>query len=254
MPGVNVNYLYNNHQFLKVFHFVSFFFSGNLFLVQTIAVEKSLGGVITVVIKYFYLPSFFTRTKGNSSEILIAGGAANGETENQFESALLSGLSRLISAKLIVIFCFNLRKLYTLRFKRVARAVEFSDFKYSVFCHSISKKVLSVLIFSNTGARLLSEYIKLEVCSSRNHNAFIAFLKGFLLFLLVLVKKRSASRIVGARVFLSGRFNGHSRGRFKQIRVGAIGLQSTNHFIDYYSSPCFTKHGAFGIKVWLNYK
>jgi len=248
MPAANVNYLYNNHQFLKVFNFVSFFFPNKLFLVHTVAIEQSLGGVITVVVKYLYLPSFFKKVKTKDEEILLS------VESNQFESVLIKGIANLTGAKVIVVSCFNLRKIYSLRFKRINQAVEFSDFKYSAFCHAISNYVLSVLVFSNSGARLLAEYIKLELRSSRNHNAFISFLKNFLIFLLVLVKKRPSSRIVGVRVLLSGRFNGHNRARSKQIRVGVIGLQSADHFIDYYSTPCFTKYGVFGVKVWLNYK
>jgi len=248
MSVANVNYLYSNYHFLKVFNFVSFFFPNKLFLVHTIAVEQSLGGVVTVVIKYLYLPSFFKKVKMKTDESSLEVGTS------QFESVLLKGIANLTGAKVITVSCFNLKKIYSLRFKRISRAVEFSDFKYSAFCHSISNHVLSVLVFSNSGARLLAEYIKLELRSSRNHNAFISFLKNFLLFLLVLVKKRPSSRIVGVRVLLSGRFNGHNRARSKQIRVGVIGLQSTDHFIDYYSVPCFTKYGTFGIKVWLNYK
>ena len=45
MSVANVNYLYNNQQFLKVFNFVSFFFPNKLFLVHSISVEQSLGGV-----------------------------------------------------------------------------------------------------------------------------------------------------------------------------------------------------------------
>ena len=248
MSAVNVNYLYNNYQFLKVFNFISFFFPTKLFLVHTIAVEQSLGGVITVVIKYLYLPSFFRKVKSPDSEVSAA------IESNQFESVLLKGIANLTGAKAVVVSCFNLKKVHSLRLKRITRAVEFSDFKYSAFCHAISNNVLSVLVFSNSGARLLAEYIKLELRSSRNHNAFISFLKNFLQFLLVLVKKRPSSRIVGVRVLLSGRFNGHNRARSKQIRVGVIGLQSTAHSIDYYCVPCFTKYGTFGIKVWLNYE
>ena len=201
-----------------------------------------------MVIKYLYLPSFFKKTKTKNEDSISK------IDENHFEPVLLRGIANLTGAKVIVVSCFNLKKIYSLRFKKIARAVELSDFKYSAFCHAISNHVLSVLVFSNSGARLLAEYIKLELRSSRNHNAFISFLKNFLLFLLVLVKKRPSSRIVGVRVLLSGRFNGHNRARSKQIRVGVIGLQSTDHFIDYYSLPCFTKYGTFGIKVWLNYK
>jgi hypothetical protein len=193
------------------------------------------------------MPSFFKKAKFSNSKALPS------IKSGDFESVLLNGVANLTGAKGILVSCFNLKKIYSLRFKRITRAVEFSDFKYSAFCHAISNHVLSVLVFSNSGARLLAEYIKLELRSSRNHNAFISFLKNFLLFLLVLVKKRSSSRIVGVRVLLSGRFNGHNRARSKQIRVGVIGLQSTDYSIDYYSLPCFTKYGTFGIKVWLNY-
>jgi len=231
-----------------VFNFVSFFFPNKLFLVHTIVVEQSLGGVITVVVKYLYLPSFFKKGRSKNEDSLVNVAAS------QFEAVLLKGVANLTGAKAIIVSCFNLKKIYSLRFKRISRAVEFSDFKYSAFCHAISNQVLSVLVFSNSGARLLAEYIKLELRSSRNHNAFISFLKNYLLFLLMLVKKRPSSCIVGVRILLSGRFNGHNRARSKQIRVGVIGLQSTNHFIDYYSIPCFTKYGTFGIKVWLNYE
>jgi hypothetical protein len=247
MSVANVNYLYNNHQFLKVFNFVSFFFPNKLFLVHSISIEQSLGGVIIVVVKYFYMPSFFKKAKFNNVKTLPR------FKSGDFEPVLLNGIANLTGAKGILVSCFNLKKIYSVRFKRITRAIEFSDFKYSAFCHAISSHVLSVLVFSNSGARLLAEYIKLELRSSRNHNAFISFLKNFLLFLLVLVKKRSSSRIVGVRVLLSGRFNGHNRARSKQIRVGVIGLQSTDYSIDYHSLPCFTKYGTFGIKVWLNY-
>jgi hypothetical protein len=248
MSIANVNYLYSNYQFLKVFNFVSFFFPSKLFLIHTVAVEQSLGGVVTIIVKYLYLPSFFKKTK------LKANDTTADLKVSQFESVLLKGIAHITGSKTIVVCCFNMKKIHALRVKRITRAIEFSDFKYSAFCHAISNQVLALLVFSNSGARLLAEYIKLELRSSRNHNSFISFLKNFLLFLLILVKKRSASRIVGVRVLLSGRFNGHNRARSKQIRVGVIGLQSTKHFVDYYSVPCFTKYGTFGIKVWLNYE
>ena len=59
MSVANVNYLYNNHQFLKVFNFVSFFFPNKLFLVHSISIEQSLGGVIIVVVKIFLYAVFF---------------------------------------------------------------------------------------------------------------------------------------------------------------------------------------------------
>lgn len=240
----NVNYLYSNNRFLKVFNFVSFFFPNRLFLIHTLSVEHSLSGVVNVVVKYIYIPTFFKKN-------VLAGVP---KTSNQFEFVLLKGISRIVGVKAIVISCFDLKKIYALKIKSVCRVVEFSDFKYSPFCHSISNNILSVLVFSNSGARVLAEYIRLELKSNRNHNAFISFLRLFLSFVLVLVKKRSFCRIIGVRVLLRGRFNGHNRARSKQIRVGIIGLQSTNHFVDYYSIPCFTKYGVFGIKVWLNYE
>ena len=111
MPA-NVNYLYNNYQFLKVFNFISFFFPTKLFLVHTIAVEQSLGGVITVVIKYLYLPSFFKKTKTKNEDSISK------IDENHFEPVLLRGIANLTGAKVIVVSCFNLKKIYSLSYSK----------------------------------------------------------------------------------------------------------------------------------------
>ena len=93
MSVANVNYLYNNQQFLKVFNFVSFFFPNKLFLVHSISVEQSLGGVIIVVVKYFYMPSFFKKAKFSNSKALPA------IKSSDFESVLLNGVANLTGAK-----------------------------------------------------------------------------------------------------------------------------------------------------------
>lgn len=235
--------MYSNYSFLKIHWFLSFVFTSRLFLIQKIGIEQSLSGVITVVVNYLYLPGFFENKQDNkpfSSKTIL-------------ENTLLQGISVLVGAKIIVISCFNLKKIYSNRYKKVNNIINFSNFKNSSFCHIISIYILTILIYSKHSAKLLVDYIKLELKSTRKHNTFILFLKNLLSFLLFLPNKKGWN-IVGVRVLLSGRFNGHNRGGCKQLRFGIIGLQSFKHYIDYNSSFCVTKFGVFGIKVWLNYK
>jgi len=240
---MNNKYLYSNYNFFKIYWFISFIFTNRLFLVQKIGIEQSFSGVVTIVINYLYLPSFFD-TKQDNSLFFNA---------KLFENILLQGISVLVGAKIIVISCFNLKKIYLNRFKKINNVINFSNFKNSTFCHVISLYVLTILVYSKHNAKFLVDYIKLELKSTRKHNTFILFLKNLLSFVLVLPNKKGWN-IVGIRVLFSGRFNGHNRGRSKQLRLGIIGLQSFKHYIDYNSSFCVTKFGVFGIKVWLNYK
>ena len=73
-----------------------------------ISVEQSLGGVIIVVVKYFYMPSFFKKAKFSNSKALPA------IKSGDFESVLLNGVANLTGAKGILVSCFNLKKIYSI--------------------------------------------------------------------------------------------------------------------------------------------
>ena len=73
------------------------------------------------------MPSFFKKAKFNNVKTLPR------FKSGDFEPVLLNGIANLTGAKGILVSCFNLKKIYSVRFKRITRAIEFSDFKYSAF-------------------------------------------------------------------------------------------------------------------------
>jgi ribosomal protein S3 len=79
------------------------------------------------------------------------------------------------------------------------------------------------------------------------------FLKSTLYFVVTIVKYKKYLKPSGFRVLVTGRLNGQSRSKTKQLRVGFLGLQSVKNSIDFHKCCCFTKFGSFGIKVWINY-
>tara|TARA_B110000459_G_scaffold138571_1_gene151170 strand:+ start:19 stop:555 length:537 start_codon:yes stop_codon:yes gene_type:complete len=177
---MNNKYLYSNYNFFKIYWFISFIFTNRLFLVQKIGIEQSFSGVVTIVINYLYLPGFFD-TKQDNSLLYNA---------KLFENTVLQGISVLVGTKIIVISCFNLKKIYSNRFKKINNVTNFSNFKNSNFCHVISLYVLTILVYSKHNAKFLVDYIKLELKSTRKHNTFILFLKNLLSFVLVLPNKK----------------------------------------------------------------
>jgi ribosomal protein S3 len=79
------------------------------------------------------------------------------------------------------------------------------------------------------------------------------FLKSMLYFAVIIVKYKKYSKPIGFRILVAGRFNGQSRSKIKQLRVGSLGLQSVKNNIDFHKCCCLTKFGSFGIKVWINH-
>jgi hypothetical protein len=172
---INYRYVFLRGQILDFGLKYSLKSQTRLFLIQKIGIEQSLSGVITVVVNYLYLPGFFENKKDNKPF----------SSRTVLENALLQGISVLVGAKIIVISCFNLKKIYSNRYKKVNNIINFSNFKNSSFCHVISIYVLTILIYSKHSAKLLVDYIKLELKSTRKHNTFILFLKNLLSFLLL---------------------------------------------------------------------
>jgi len=56
----------------------------------------------------------------------------------------------------------------------------------------------------------------------------------------------------GAKVSISGRFNGATMARREIIQQGRVPLQTIRAFIDYGAATAYTVYGTFGVKVWLN--
>lgn len=238
------NFLYLNYNFIKIIHLVNFFFHNKYFLLHSIIIQQTINKILILIIKYFFIQSFFQNELKYLSNII--------NNKINFEYVFVKSLFD-ITPKSFVISFFNLKKIYSKKFKKIQLLCEQSILKKSFFLHNISIYVITLLIFSINNARLLAEYICLELKSTRNHNAFILFLKSLLYFIITIINHKKYLKIVGFRILLSGRFNGQSRSKIKQLRIGLVGLQTIENNIDFYKCYCATKFGTFGLKIWVNY-
>jgi hypothetical protein len=240
------NFLYSVYNLVQILDLVNFFLPPKNFLLHSIAVQQTVHKITIIIIKYFFIKSFF-QMETCYHKILL-----QQFRKQNFEYVFIKSLLD-VSPKSIVVSFFNLKKIYTNKSLKIRCLIDQSTLKKSVFNHSISSYILTMLVFSVGNAQLLSAYVNLEIQSTRNHNAFMLFLKSMLYFVVTIVKYKKYSKTTGFRVLVAGRFNGQSRSKTKQLRVGYLGLQSVKNNIDFYKRCCLTKFGSFGIKVWVNH-
>jgi len=241
------SFLYSVYGFIQTFCLIIFFLPPKYFLLHTVAIDQIAHKTIIIIIKYFFIKSFFENEPNNSCKILL-----RQIRKPLFEYVLVKSLLD-ISSKSIVVSFFNLKKIYANKFLKICYLLDKSSVKKSVFNHRISNYVVTLLIFSVGNAKLLSGYISLEIRSTRNHNAFMLFLKSVLYFVVTIVKYKKYSKPAGFRVLVAGRFNGQSRSKTKQLRVGFLGQQSVKNNVDFHARCCLTKFGSFGVKTWINH-
>jgi len=240
------NFLYSVYNLFQILCLISFFLPSKNFLLHSIVIQQTIHKIIVIIIKFFFIKSFFQSETNDFHKILLQ--------QNQkpnFEYVFIKSILD-ISSKSVVVSFLNLKKIYLSKSLKIRYLIDQSNLKKSVFNHSISNFILTVLIFSIGNARLLSAYINLEIRSTRNHNAFMLFLKSMLYFVVTIVKYKKYSKPTGFRILVAGRFNGQSRSKTKQLRIGSLGLQSVKNSIDFHKCCCLTKFGSFGIKVWIN--
>ena len=241
------NFLYSVYNLVQTLCLINFFLTSKFFLLHSVAIQQTVHKIIIIIIKYFFIKSFFQIEINNFHKI-----SSQQDRKPNFEHIFIKSLLD-ISSKSVVVSFFNLKKIYTNKCLKIRYLMDKSNLKKSVFNHSISNYILTLLVFSIGNAQLLSAYINLEIRSTRNHNAFMLFLKSVLHFVVTIVKYKKYSKPVGFRILVTGRFNGQSRSKIKQLRVGFLGLQSVKNNVDFHKCCCLTKFGSFGIKVWINY-
>ena len=111
-----------------------------------------------------------------------------------------------------------------------------------------SFNILIIAAKTKNSAKLLSEFIALQISSLKHHNYFLIFLKQTLDFLI----KLKLFNIKGIKLSIKGRFNNAPRAKNRTILLGNIPIQTLNKSINYHESTSYTKNGTFGIKVWIN--
>jgi hypothetical protein len=82
------------------------------------------------------------------------------------------------------------------------------------------------------------------------HSKFLFFMKH--MFNKVVKSKRN--NIAGMKFILTGRFMGKPRSKTIKISKGSLELNTTNSGVVYKKTHVYTVYGAFGFKIWINYK
>jgi len=108
--------------------------------------------------------------------------------------------------------------------------------------------VLRIILKQKSSAKLLADFIAVQIRYMRRHNILMTFLRRALTLLL----KSELSSVNGVKIIIKGRFNGKLRAKKQFISIGSIPIQTLKSSIDYNSSTSYTPYGSFGIKVWVS--
>lgn len=104
---------------------------------------------------------------------------------------------------------------------------------------------------NENSAKLLAQFIAIQLAKMKRHNFFLRFIKTALL----ICKKSTLSKIKGIKIKINGRFNGALRARRKKINIGrGVPNVTIDANIDYSEETSYTSKGTFGVKVWMVYK
>lgn len=99
----------------------------------------------------------------------------------------------------------------------------------------------------DNSAKLLTNFIAIQLKTIKRHNFFFNFLKESL----VLALNQKISKIQGVKLVIKGRLNNAARAKHKIFKIGKIPQTTINSNIDYAKSTAFTLNGTLGIKVWV---
>lgn len=114
-----------------------------------------------------------------------------------------------------------------------------------IFKESI--EVLFLTVSRLNSAKLLSEFIKLQLKKIKRQKFLINFLKKTLTLFL----NSNFSKVIGIKIKIKGRINGVPRAKHKTISIGNLGTQTINSKMDYSESTVHNSNGSYGIKVWI---
>lgn len=179
-------------------------------------------------------------------------------TSHKFSEVLLESLTIFTNRNLDIFITFqNLNKNLPLTLEAKKESIKTQSINKTLlqlrkfvnanfFEETVS--VVLVVIIKRNSAKLLSDFIALQLTNMKRHNKFLGFLKQ----LLALTVKSNFSCVYGIKIVITGRFNGAPRANKKIIQTGNVPLQSFNATIDYSEATSYTPNGTFGIKVWIN--
>ena len=111
-----------------------------------------------------------------------------------------------------------------------------------------SLNIVFIITKIKNPAKILAEFLALQISLLKRHNHFLIFLKT----LLILFINSKFSKIKGIKIVINGRFNGAPRAKNRLILIGNIPIQTIDNLIDYHQTTSYTKNGTFGVKIWIN--
>lgn len=160
--------------------------------------------------------------------------------------------NRLKNSIFYKIFILN----YALNKKNLlSNYVAFQGWKYSLFPRSISLFIDFVKIVDLVGnckvqISVLGYLLGLvfKTLHKRKHGKFFQFIKELIVYFLKFKK------IKGAQLEIRGRLKGKPRASNLQIKDGTLDLNSCVNKLEYTQINVYTLYGAYGFKLWINYK
>lgn len=111
-----------------------------------------------------------------------------------------------------------------------------------------SLNIVFVITKIKNSAKILAEFLALQISLLKRHNHFLIFFKTLLIFFI----NSKFTKIKGIKIVINGRFNGAPRAKNRLILIGNIPIQTIDNSVDYYQTISYTRNGTFGIKVWIN--
>ena len=108
--------------------------------------------------------------------------------------------------------------------------------------------ILRIILKTKSSAKLLADFIAIQIRYMRRHTILLTFLRRSLTLLL----KSELSSVNGVKIIIKGRFNGKLRAKKQLISIGSIPIQTLRASIDYSDSTAYTPYGSFGVKIWIS--
>ena len=171
-----------------------------------------------------------------------------------FTEMLLESITKFTKYKISIsinLYDLNRKLSLTIQKSQVASLkkikTQLRQFKRAQFFKE-TLNVLFVAIKKRESSKLLSQFIALQLSTTKRHNFFLIFLKQSLILLL----QSNFSAVNGVKIVIKGRFNGAPRARSQTLQIGTVPLQFFEAQINYSEATAYTPNGTFGIKCWIS--
>lgn len=143
----------------------------------------------------------------------------------------------------------NIKQIFNPQIKKFLKKklINLRKYKQNDFFHE-GINILFRCATNKKSAKLLTEFISIQLKTLKHHNFFFKFLKNTL----VLFKNNIISKFKGIKIKIKGRLNGRPRARSKIIKIANnISVLTIDSKIDYSEITAFNPNGTLGVKVWI---